>query len=132
MEIRDALTRDKSEQDISPTEYRENHAVTILTTRQIKSASDWLAPDHATMFKDGVEGDGAGGNCASDCANGMETTRVYGNRTHWELCSNPPLVLKTRAVARRADTLSSFSVRELDARVGGSIRNSRRCRIHRL
>src|SRR6266852_6284025 len=29
---------------------------------------------------------------------------VYGNRTHRELCSNPPLVLKTRAAARRANT----------------------------
>src|SRR6516162_5957891 len=31
-------------------------------------------------------------------------TEVYGNRTHWELCSNPPLVLKTRALARGANT----------------------------
>ena len=29
---------------------------------------------------------------------------MYGNRTHWELCSNPPLVLKTRADTSRADT----------------------------
>src|SRR5215467_11834403 len=29
---------------------------------------------------------------------------VYGNRTHWELCSNPPLVLKTRAPTRGANT----------------------------
>src|SRR5262249_8211888 len=31
-------------------------------------------------------------------------TGVYGNRTHWELCSNPPLVLKTRAPTRGANT----------------------------
>src|SRR5215472_1217040 len=31
-------------------------------------------------------------------------TGVYGNRTHRELCSNPPLVLKTRAATRRANT----------------------------
>ena len=29
---------------------------------------------------------------------------VYGNRTHCELCSNPPLVLKTRAPTRGANT----------------------------
>ena len=29
---------------------------------------------------------------------------VYGNRTHRELCSNPPLVLKTRAATRRTNT----------------------------
>lgn len=29
---------------------------------------------------------------------------MYGNRTHWELCSNPPLVLKTRAPTRGANT----------------------------
>jgi hypothetical protein len=29
---------------------------------------------------------------------------VYGNRTHSELCSNPPLVLKTRATTRCANT----------------------------
>ena len=31
-------------------------------------------------------------------------TGVYGNRTHCELCSNPPLVLKTRAPTRGANT----------------------------
>src|SRR6059058_1271566 len=29
---------------------------------------------------------------------------AYGNRTHRELCSNPPLVLKTRAPTRGANT----------------------------
>lgn len=29
---------------------------------------------------------------------------VYRNRTYWEPCSNPPLVLKTRAGASRANT----------------------------
>ena len=29
---------------------------------------------------------------------------MYGNRTHSELCSNPPLVLKTRAITRCANT----------------------------
>jgi hypothetical protein len=34
---------------------------------------------------------------------------VYGNRTHWELCSNPPTVLKTVASASRANTLNGFA-----------------------
>ncbi len=33
-----------------------------------------------------------------------KNTGVYGNRIHWELCSNPPLVLKTRAITRCANT----------------------------
>src|SRR5437867_12919164 len=37
------------------------------------------------------------------CIKGMEAG-VYGNRTHRELCSNPPLVLKTRAPTRGANT----------------------------
>jgi hypothetical protein len=37
------------------------------------------------------------------CVGGRKSG-VYGNRTHWELCSNPPLVLKTRAPTRGANT----------------------------
>ena len=29
---------------------------------------------------------------------------MYGNRTHWELCSNPPMVLKTMANTSCANT----------------------------
>ena len=38
----------------------------------------------------------------------MGETGVYGNRTHRELCSNPPLVLKTRAPTRGANTPRCF------------------------
>src|SRR5438105_2496680 len=34
----------------------------------------------------------------------QQEAEVYGNRTHWELFSNPPLVLKTRAPTRGANT----------------------------
>src|SRR5437867_2382901 len=40
----------------------------------------------------------------------QRTTEVYGNRTHWELLSNPPLVLKTRATTRGANTSRSANV----------------------
>ena len=35
---------------------------------------------------------------------------MYGNRTHRELCSNPPLVLKTRAPTRGANTPKATQV----------------------
>jgi|GEM_PF-3075277 len=34
----------------------------------------------------------------------FEKAGMYGNRTHWELCSNPPMVLKTMANTSCANT----------------------------
>lgn len=45
---------------------------------------------------------------------------VYGNRTHWELCSNPPLVLKTRARTSGANTPELLLPDEVSARAGVS------------
>jgi hypothetical protein len=45
--------QNKTQQGISPTDYRENRTVTIRTTRPVQSASDWLAPDDSITFKDG-------------------------------------------------------------------------------
>src|SRR5207248_9741318 len=43
--------------------------------------------------------------CFSRCLGGFwGETEVYGNRTHCERSSHPPLVLKTRAGTSRADT----------------------------
>jgi hypothetical protein len=43
----------KPQQGITPTDYRENRAVTIRTTRPVASASDWLFPEEALAVKDG-------------------------------------------------------------------------------
>ena len=47
--------------------------------------------------------------CASDARD--KRAGVYGNRIHWELCSNPPLVLKTRAGTSRANTPETLILR---------------------
>lgn len=46
----------------------------------------------------------AAGSCAALRSNEQIVTGVYGNRTHRELCSNPPAVLKTVAPTRGANT----------------------------
>ncbi len=40
---------------------------------------------------------------------------MYGNWTHWELCSNPPMVLKTMANTSCANTPETNSIRHLYA-----------------
>lgn len=58
-----------------------------------------LAPRRGGIDEGRIRGGETGRTGREGCEAG-----VYGNRTHRELCSNPPLVLKTRARTSGANT----------------------------